>query len=139
MALTQEEQKMIRNSWGKVITHPEEAGEVFYQHFFYLHPELKYLFPTDLKAQSHKLIAAVTILVTKMDKAEHIREDVHKLAQRHKQYGVKPAYFAAFGEAFLYTLAQVLVAVWSEPLKNAWQSAYTMISEAMMLEMQAEE
>jgi hemoglobin-like flavoprotein len=139
MALTQDEQKMIRDSWGKVITHTEEAGLVFYQYLFSFHPELKPLFPTDLKAQARKLIAAVTILVTKMDKSDHIREEVHKLAQRHIHYGVKPVYFAMFGEAFLITLAQVLASIWSEPLKMAWQSAYTMISEAMIEEMKTED
>jgi hemoglobin-like flavoprotein len=139
MALTAEEQKMIRDTWGRVITHAEEAGGVFYQHLFSLHPEFKPLFPTDLKAQARKLLAAVTILVTKMDKADHIREEVHKLAQRHIQYGVKPVFFTAFGEAFLFTLAQILASVWNDPLKIAWQSAYTMISEAMIAEMQTTE
>ncbi|MCU0443311.1 MAG: globin domain-containing protein [Microscillaceae bacterium] len=135
MTLTQEEQKMIRNSWGKIITHSQETGEAFYRHFFALRPDLEVLFPTDLKLQTHKLLAAVTILVTKMDKAEHIREEVQKLAHRHTKYGVEPAYFAVFGEAFVLALAEILASIWNEPLKKAWQSAFQMIAEAMIAEM----
>jgi hemoglobin-like flavoprotein len=134
--LSPDEQILIKVSWGKLLTHQQEAGEIFYTHFFTLKPELKNLFRPDLKSQAHKLIAAITILVTKMNKASHIREEIQKLAHRHVQYGAKAGYFDVFKEALLITLEKILGENWNEAMKTAWLSAFELIAGAMIEEME---
>jgi hemoglobin-like flavoprotein len=126
---------LIKNSWGKVIIYSEQAGEAFYTHLFAKAPNLVSLFKTNIKAQDRKLIYAVTLLITKINKLDNIREEVRSLAKRHQHYGVKSEYFHIFGEAFMDMLARVLQSNWSDEMQLAWKTLYGIIAQAMVDEM----
>ncbi|MCU0447577.1 MAG: globin domain-containing protein [Microscillaceae bacterium] len=133
--LTPHQVDLIKNSWGKVIIYSEQAGEAFYTHLFAKAPELVSLFKTNIKAQDRKLIYAVTLLITKINKLDNIREEVRSLAKRHTLYGVKPEYFQVFGEAFMDMLDRVLQSNWNEDMQLAWRTLYGIIAQAIIDEM----
>lgn len=135
--MTTEEIELVRNSWANVLAHREEAGNIFHKTLFGLSPEVRDLFKTDLKTQNQKLMSSITLIVTKLNKLDNIREEVKFLAKRHINYQVKPDYFNAFGKAFIAMLANTLgnLNEWTPAMEMAWTKVYRLVSEAMIGEL----
>ncbi len=128
--------KRIRDTWGQVITHSHKAGEVFYTVLFDLAPSLSDLFKENIKKQDQKLLSAITVIVTKLNKLDNLNEEVRALAKRHVKYGVPTQHFPIFGKALLLMLESILEDAWDEETKEAWTLMYTFISVAMTEEME---
>lgn len=134
--MTTEEIELVRNTWISILAHKEEAGDIFYNTLFELSPEIRSLFNTDIKSQNQKLVSSVTLIVTKLNTLDNIRQEVKFLAKRHVNYQVKPYYFAAFGKAFITMLAHILGDVWTPAIANAWSKVFKLISDAMIEELE---
>ncbi|MFZ5999411.1 MAG: globin family protein [Bacteroidota bacterium] len=130
--MTPNQIKLVKESWGYVITHSSEAGELFYQHLFEAAPGVRPLFKTDTKEQARKLMAMVTLVVSKLDKLDTIMEDIKGLARRHDTYGAKKEHYAVVGKSLLWTLSKGLGARWTKETEEAWIAAYTVLSGAMI-------
>ncbi|EAY28256.1 globin domain-containing protein [Microscilla marina] len=130
--MTTQDINLVRNSWVSVLAHRDEAGDIFYNYLFKQNPQVKRLFQSNTHIQNQKLMSSITLIVTKLNKLDNIKEEVKFLAKRHVNYQVKPAYFTAFGNAFLYMLAQVLGNAWTHEMKTAWKKVYQLISQAMI-------
>ncbi|HAS39985.1 MAG TPA: hypothetical protein DCS93_05870 [Microscillaceae bacterium] len=135
--MTTQEIKLVRNSWANVLLNREEAGNIFYKTLFGLSPEIRDLFKSDLKTQNQKLMSSITLIVTKLNKLDNLQQEVHFLAKRHLNYQVKPAYFYAFGEAFITMLATTFKKFneWTPAMESAWMKVYQLISQAMIEEL----
>jgi nitric oxide dioxygenase len=59
---------------------------------------------------------------------EHIRA----LARRHVEYGVEETHYAKVGEALLWTLEQGLGESFTGEVREAWASAYGLLSRTMI-------
>ncbi|MCS6820770.1 MAG: globin domain-containing protein [Microscillaceae bacterium] len=129
--------KLIKESWVNVVIHVEKAGAVFYNKLFTLYPEIKPLFKNDIVSQDRKLIHAVAVMITKLDKLDDLRKELHSLASRHIYYGVKPEHFRAFKVAFMAMLEEALQKQWSANLKQAWEELFDLIAQAMIEDMKA--
>ncbi len=124
--------QLVKESWGFVIVKSEEAGRLFYSRLFEVAPELKHLFKGDIKEQSRKLMAMVTLIVSKLDKLETIVTDIKALAVRHNKYGAKKEHYVLVGECLLWTLQQGLAERWNNETEGAWLSVYKVLSDAMI-------
>ena len=135
--MTTEEIELLRDSWTILLAHREDAGDIFYKTLFDLNPEVRGLFKTDLKTQNQKLMSSITLIVTKLNKLDNIREEVKFLAKRHVNYKVKPEYFDAFGVAFIKMLATTFEKFneWTPAMETAWTKVYQVVSEAMIEEL----
>lgn len=136
--MTPEKINLIKSSWSYVITHSEQAGELFYQKLFETAPQLRPMFKGDVKEQSQKLISMVTVVITKLDKLEQILPEVAALAKRHVKYGVNKNHFPVVGGALIWTLEQGLAERWTPQLKAAWVEVYEILSKAMITAMEEE-
>jgi hemoglobin-like flavoprotein len=136
--MTAHQVQIIRESWEKVKPLGITAGEIFYGHLFEAAPFVKPLFKGEIKAQAGKLIAMIGTVVRNLDKLDVISADIVKLAQRHNGYGAKPEHYAVVGACLLKTLEQGLGEHWNEDLKEAWTTAYGILS-SVMINAQAED
>jgi hemoglobin-like flavoprotein len=136
--MTTHQVQIIRDSWEKVKPLGITAGEIFYGHLFEAAPFVKPLFKGEIKAQAGKLIAMIGTVVRNLDKLDVISADIVKLAQRHNGYGAKPEHYAVVGSCLLQTLEQGLGEHWNEELKEAWTTAYGILS-SVMINAQAED
>jgi hemoglobin-like flavoprotein len=136
--MTTHQVQIIRESWEKVKPLGITAGEIFYGHLFEAAPFVKPLFKGEIKAQAGKLIAMIGTVVRNLDKLDVISADIVKLAQRHNGYGAKPEHYAVVGACLLQTLEQGLGEHWNEELKEAWTTAYGILS-SVMINAQAED
>jgi len=59
-------------------------------------------------------------------------EKLKELARRHVNYGVENRHYTTVGAALLWTLQVGLGEAFTPELRDAWASAYNMLSERMM-------
>jgi hemoglobin-like flavoprotein len=129
--MTEEQISIIKRTWGKVAARSNALGEKLYPRFFKKAPETENLFKEGKAEQAKKLFLVVTLIVTKLNKLDVLKEELRALAKRHISYGVKTTYFRPFGEAFIESIADILGNDWNDDVKESWEEIYTLVSSAM--------
>jgi hemoglobin-like flavoprotein len=130
--MTKQQVKQVKQSWSIVAPLGTAAGELFYSELFQIAPQLRLIFPADIKHQSGKLTHMLSFIVIKLDKLDELVPEVKKLAARHNNYGVTVEHYNMVGAALLLTLEKALGANWTTELKQAWTAAYNLLSGAMI-------
>ncbi|MEM7395507.1 MAG: globin family protein [Verrucomicrobiota bacterium] len=137
--MTEDQIKLIQDSWAMVLPIEEAAAELFYSRLFETAPEVKPLFTTDIKEQGAKLMKMITMVVNGLTKLDAIVPAIQALGKRHVDYGVKDEHYAIVGAALIWTLEQGLGEAFTEEVKVAWLAAYTVLSQTMIEAAAAEE
>jgi hemoglobin-like flavoprotein len=107
------------------------AADLFYGRLFEIAPEVRPMFPEDMKEQKVKLMAMLGTAVINLHKLDEILPAVKALGERHKSYGVTTAHYAPVGAALLWTLEQGLGADFTPDVKAAWTETYTALAGVM--------
>jgi len=125
--------QLIKRSW-KIFQQikPELVGDVVYSKLFADNPSLRKLFPGDMAIQYRKLIHMLNTIVARLDRLDEMHDEITAMAQRHTQYGVRPAHHKMVAKALLWTLEQGLGNDYNEEVKQAWISCYTALAERMI-------
>lgn len=143
--LTNDEKKLLRDSWRLVTPISETAAELFYKKLFELKPEYRSMFPEDMSSQRRKLMVALTFIVKASDWAqESWAEDVPKeddlmlvvlaLGRRHTLlYKVPDEGYKHVGEALLWALNMGLGQAFTPEVKAAWTKIYVLVSNIMRI------
>ncbi len=131
MSLTEEQIKLVQESWDKVVPIQETAAELFYGQLFEIAPEVKPLFKGDMKSQGRKLMTMLNTAVKSLNDLEKIVPVVQQSGRNHVKYGVKDEHYGKVAEALLWTLGQGLGDDFTEEVKNAWIAVYVLLSTVM--------
>jgi len=131
--MTQEQIKLVKHSW-RVFRDMDPAliGDLFYSKLFVDNPAIKKMFPKDMGQQYVKLIDMLNSIVSRLNQLEVLTDDIAAMAQRHVQYGVRPAHYKLVGSALLWTLEKGLGKDWTPDVKLAWETCYTVLAGTMM-------
>lgn len=129
--MTPEQVAMVQDSFKKVVPIAGTAADLFYNRLFEIAPEVRPLFPDDLKEQKKKLIAMLATAVTNLHQVETIVPAVQELGKRHVAYGVTAQHYEPVGAALLWTLEQGLGADFTPPVKAAWTETYMTLAGVM--------
>ena len=129
--MTPEQVELIKTSWAKVTPISEAAAEIFYSKLFELDPELKSLFKGDMKDQGKKLMAMINTAVNGLDNLEAIVPAVQDLGKRHVAYGVADKDYDTVGTALISTLEIGLDKAFTDDVREAWVTVYTVLSTTM--------
>lgn len=129
--MTPEQVAMVQDSFKKVVPIAGTAADLFYDRLFEIAPEVRPLFPDDMKEQKMKLISMLATAVTNLHQAENIIPAVEALGKRHAEYGVTAAHYEPVGAALLWTLEQGLGPDFTPPLKAAWTETYMTLANVM--------
>lgn len=111
---------------------PETVGDLFYSKLFSDNPSLRKMFPNNMQEQYQKLIDMLSAVIIRLDKLDELTEDIAAMAQRHVQYGVRPAHYKLVGTALLWTLQKGLGTDWNEDVKTAWATCYKILADTMI-------
>ena len=130
--MTPEQIELIKSSWSKVLPIADTAADPFYDRLFEIAPQARGLFPEDMAGQKKALLAMLGRVVASLNNLSDIVPQVQDLGVRHIGYGAAPAHYAIVGEALLWTLEKGLGDEWNEDLKNAWATAYGVLSSTMI-------
>ena len=129
--MTEEQVKLVKDSWDEVKPISAQAAELFYGRLFEVAPEVKPLFKGDMKEQGQKLMATIGFCVASLESLDAIVPAVQKLGRDHAGYGVKDEHYVVVGESLLWTLGQGLGDKFTPEVKEAWTVTYTTLADTM--------
>jgi hemoglobin-like flavoprotein len=131
--MTKEEIELVKDSWKTLRgVDPRTIGEVFYAKLFLDAPNLRHMFPSDMREQSGKVFKMLNIVVSRLHKLDELQRDIEALAIRHKEYGVKTAHYELVGSALMWTLDRAFGMEWKPMTEEAWRKCYTTLSSTMI-------
>jgi hemoglobin-like flavoprotein len=123
---------LVQDSWQKVAAIAPQAAELFYQNLFTADPSLKPLFKGEMPEQGKKLMQMIGAAVGKLNDLPTLVPILQGLGKRHAGYGVEDSHYQTVGAALLKTLGQGLGADFTEEVKEAWTSVYTVMADVMV-------
>lgn len=103
----------------------------FYARLFIRAPEMRGMFPEDLRPQAEKLFDMILVLVQSLDHLQMLVTELEALGARHHDYGVTEEQYAVVGSVLLDTLADH-VADWDEADRAAWAQLIDYVSDLMI-------
>jgi nitric oxide dioxygenase len=131
--LTMEQILLVKKTWRMLRgIDPSIVTGAFYAKLFSDHPGLRKMFPKDMEPQYVKLMDMLNAVVARLDKLDELTDEIAAMAERHIGYGVKPNHYKMVGEALLWTIEKGLGKDWTEPVKDAWTEAFTILSKTMI-------
>jgi hemoglobin-like flavoprotein len=129
---TNQEARLIRQSFKQATRIPDEMSARFYRQLFTLDPGLRRLFHGDMREQGRKLMKTLTLIVDSIEQLEQLLPAVRELGLRHANYGVEERHYATVSDALLWTLAQSAGPSFTPPARKAWKKAYDLLADTMM-------
>ena len=124
--------KLVQESFAKVAPIAATAADLFYGRLFEIAPHIRAMFPEDLTEQKKKLMAMLGTVVAGLGRIDALMPAVRALGRSHAQYGVTSAHFAPVGVALLWTLKKGLGDAFTPEVREAWATAYSVLSQAMI-------
>lgn len=135
VSLTNEEKAAVKEVWVQMLVNKQSWGTAFYERLFEVYPHMKALFKGEISQQGQKLVNVLTLIVSKMDKIDHIREEVKSLAHRHVKYQVKPDYYLPFINLLLHVLEEKMGEKWTPLTDQAMRKVMFIVMEAVIQQM----
>ncbi|MFC3228539.1 globin family protein [Marinibaculum pumilum] len=129
--MTPEKVALVQESFKKVLPIADAAADIFYDRLFATAPEVRPLFPEDMRGQKKKLMQMLATAVQNLHQVETIVPAVQELGRRHVGYGVREDHYAPVGAALIYTLEQGLGADFTPELRAAWGETYELVAGVM--------
>jgi hemoglobin-like flavoprotein len=129
--MTPQQIELVQTSFRKVVPIAGTAADLFYDRLFETAPEVRSMFPKDMKEQKAKLMGMLGTAVSNLHKLDEILPAVKALGERHKGYGVTAAHYAPVGAALLWTLEKGLGPDFTPEVKEAWTVTYTALAGVM--------
>jgi hemoglobin-like flavoprotein len=129
--MTNEQIKLVQDSFRQVAPIAETAAQLFYTRLFELDPDLELLFKGNLTEQGRKLMQMLALAVSSLDRMEQLLPIVRSLGTRHVSYGVRDKDYDTVGQALLWTLRKGLAETFTPDVELAWTNVYTTLASAM--------
>ena len=138
--LVDRRKQVIQSTWRAVQFGLDiKAAEIFYSRLFDQYPNVRDMFPNDMKTQYRKLYNAISLVVQFLDKPSELLPVLFDLGVRHVQYGVVREYYEAVTTCFLWTLNSYIFSLmpnnnamlWAFDVADAWEWALSLVGGAM--------
>lgn len=121
----------VENSFENLHGRGEELVEGFYVRLFLARPDLRVLFPQDMRGQRAKLFQALAVMVAGLRDLDRLAPVLRELGTRHVSYGVKDRDYGSVSEALIRTLEELLGGRWTPELERDWRAALMTTSQLM--------
>ena len=129
--LTADDIALVRASFARVLPIKDAAAELFYARLFETAPQVRPLFPEDLREQKRKLMAMIAVAVGALDNPDALVSQVKALGARHVDYGATATHYAVVGWVLLWTLARGLGESFTPDVRAAWTKTYGVLAATM--------
>lgn len=103
----------------------------FYDRLFSARPDLRALFPADMSTQKQRVLTAIHFIVKNLREPEVVQDDLRKLGERHKAYGVRDEHYPPVCRALVEAMADACGPSWTAELQAEWSRAIELVAEAM--------
>jgi nitric oxide dioxygenase len=130
--ITSQQIELVQSSFQQVLPIADVAGEMLCERIFVLAPELRHLFPEDIRPHARRLMRAVKGAIEGLERLDEVAPVLIKLGARHVRYGVLPEHFEVGGAALIWTLEQGLGDAFTPEVREAWVAVWNVVAEAMI-------
>ncbi|MHC4975939.1 MAG: globin domain-containing protein [Planctomycetota bacterium] len=132
MALSPKQINLIETSFEAVKPAAEKLVDTFYKNLFATAPQVREMFPADLKDQKQKLLASIALVVQNIRKPEVLRPALEQMGARHTDYGDQEAHYPVVRDVMIQTLSEIAGELWNDDLNDAWTTALNHIAGTMI-------
>ena len=129
--MTPEQVVLVQDSFAKVRPIADTAADLFYGRLFEIAPQVRPMFPEDMREQKKKLMAMLGLAVTNLHKPEMVVPALQTLGRQHVSFGTQAAHYEPVGAALLWTLEQGLGPDFTPAVREAWVETYTLVANVM--------
>lgn len=130
--MTPNQIKLVQTSFAQVAPIAATAADLFYGRLFEIAPQVRPMFPEDLREQKKKLMSMLGTAVAGLSNLDTLVPAVRALGRRHGGYGVRAQHYAQVGSALLWTLEKGLGPTFTPDIRDAWATAYIVLSTTMI-------
>jgi len=131
MSLTPQQITIVQSSFRSVQPMSATAAQLFYKRLFEINPAIEPLFKRGMKEQGEQFMRVLALAVGGLSNIATLASMVKQLGVRHASYGVTAEHYDAFRRALLWMLAAILQDAYTEEVREAWSTAYSMIAGIM--------
>jgi hemoglobin-like flavoprotein len=129
--LTANDIALVRASFAQIVPIQDTAADLFYDRLFAIAPQLRKLFPADLREQKRKLMQMIAAAIGGLSQLDKLVPTVKALGARHSGYGATVAHYAIVGEALIWTLERGLGEAFTPEVRSAWAKVYDVLAATM--------
>jgi hemoglobin-like flavoprotein len=122
----------LETSFDLVAPRGDELMDEFYSRLFAAAPEVRPLFPNDMRRQKTMLLGALVLLRKSLRDLDAIVPKLRQLGARHVAYGAQPAHYPVVGSALIAAMAAVAGADWKGEHEAAWAEAFDVVATTML-------
>ena len=122
---------LVRASFARVMPVKDAAADLFYARLFTVAPQLRRMFPADLRGQKQKLMAMIATAVGALHDLDALVPKVKALGMRHATYGATPEHYQVVGDVLLLTLERALGDAFTPQVRAAWTNVYGVLAATM--------
>jgi len=123
---------VIQATIGILMEHQTRLTKELYRRLFELIPEARTLFHGDMETQGQMLSHMLQFFVYAMSRPDTMKLGLRSLGRRHAAYGVPPAYYPFFRQAFLDAVRVILGEKHTPQVEDAWAGAMDEIIRSML-------
>ncbi len=128
--------ELVQESWKKIAPAGERLVTTFYETLFDLAPEVRPLFPEEMKQQKKKLFDTLNFAVKGLNDLSSLFLELRDLGKRHNSYGAKPEHYAVVGQALIAAIKEELGSDCNQEVEEAWNEIYSIMATQMIYEYQ---
>jgi hemoglobin-like flavoprotein len=133
MTLTDNQKRLISESFRAVAPIAGTAAGLFYCRLFEIDPGVRPLFRGNIEDQGRKLMQTLGYAVASLDRLEQLLPALREMGRRHAGYGVAEPHYETVGAALLWTLGQGLADAFTPDVRQAWAALYGLLATEMKL------
>ena len=130
--MTDEQIRLVRESFSQLQPLAEPAAAQFYDRLFERSPGVAELFRVDMAVQGHRLMTMLGAAIGLLDDPARLDEALRGLGARHVGYGTLPSHYDVLGGALIDTLALSLGPQFSPAHRRAWAAFYGHLRTVML-------
>jgi hemoglobin-like flavoprotein len=104
----------------------------FYFRLFEAAPEVRPLFPVDMRRQKTILLGALVLLRKSLRNLDAIVPTLRNLGARHVAYGAKPERYPVVGAVLIESMAAIAGDDWRPEYEIAWGDAFGVVASVMI-------
>jgi ferredoxin-NADP reductase/hemoglobin-like flavoprotein len=127
----EDDQRLLKESLDLIAPAVADLVTQFYAVLFRDRPYLRHLFPLAMDTQRDRLLRALLLVVGKLHEPSLLRPLLEQLGRDHRKFGVRPAHYAAVGEALIASLRHYSGTAWRPEFEEAWLRAYGFAVDVM--------
>ncbi|MEU4426745.1 globin domain-containing protein [Actinoplanes sp. NPDC024001] len=123
---------VLKDSWNLVADRSDQVVEHFYARLFLAFPQLRDLFPVQMRAQRDRLLSAIVSAVHHFDDPVRLDAWLRGLGRDHRKFEVRPEHYAQVKVCLLDAIRSHAGDRWNDVYEQAWNDAYDLMADRMI-------